>query len=78
MEELNLLDNIKNKAAEEIIIALGKSIAITGICVGRLSEVVIVLGILLWFYKITKVFRYGCIGYSAGLILEIIGSLMIK
>lgn len=65
-------------AGNKVSTLIGTGIATTGMYVEGIAAVVIVLGILLWFYKVTKVFRYGCIGYAAGLILEIMGSLMIK
>lgn len=51
-------------------------IATAGILMSNVSEVIIVLGILLYFFKVTKVFRYGCVGYMIGLLVEIIGSSM--
>lgn len=55
---------------------IGTGIATTGIVIKELAIVVIMIGILLWMYKITKVFRWGAAGYLIGLVLEILGSLM--
>lgn len=55
---------------------MAKIIATVGIIISNTSEVVIVLGMLLCFFKVTKIFRYGCAGYLIGLIIEIIGSVM--
>ena len=59
------------------ISGIGKGIASTGIVVKELAVILIMLGILLWMYRITKVFRWGAAGYLIGLVLEILGSLMI-
>lgn len=56
---------------------IGTGIATTGIVIKELAVVIIMLGILLWMYKITKVFRWGAAGYLIGLVLEILGSMMI-
>lgn len=56
---------------------IGTGIATTGIVIKELAVVVIMLGILLWMYRITKVFRWGAAGYLIGLVLEILGTLMI-
>lgn len=58
------------------ITGIGTGIATTGIVIKELAVVVIMIGILLWMYKITKVFRWGAAGYLIGLVLEILGSLM--
>ena len=55
---------------------IGFGIATTGIVMKELAVVVIMLGVLLWMYKITKVFRWGAAGYLLGLVLEILGSLL--
>lgn len=55
---------------------MAQIIATTGILISNVSEIVIVLGILLYFVKVTKIFRYGCVGYMLGLLIEIIGSSM--
>ncbi|MBY6915441.1 hypothetical protein [Clostridium botulinum] len=65
-------------AGGKVSTVIGTGIATTGICIEQIALVVIIVGILLWFFKITKIFRSGCVGYGAGLILEMIGSLMIK
>lgn len=57
-------------------LTLAQIIATTGILISNISEIVIVLGILLYFFKVTKIFRYGCVGYMIGLLVEIIGSSM--
>ncbi|MBY6948923.1 hypothetical protein FDB23_03020 [Clostridium botulinum] len=65
-------------AGGKVSTVIGTGIATTGICIEQIALVVIIVGILLWFFRITKIFRSGCVGYGAGLILEMIGSLMIK
>lgn len=57
--------------------AVGTGIATTGIVIKELAVVVIMIGILLWMYKCTKVFRIGAVAYLVGLVLEILGLLMI-
>ncbi|MBC5630641.1 hypothetical protein H8S20_17420 [Clostridium sp. NSJ-6] len=59
------------------VTGIGTGIATTGIVIKELAVVVIMIGILLWMYRITKVFRWGAAGYLIGLVLEILGSLMI-
>ena len=59
------------------VTGIGTGIAATGIVIKELAVVVIMIGILLWMYKATKVFRWGAVGYLIGLALEILGSLMI-
>lgn len=59
------------------VTGIGTGIATTGIIIKELAVVLIMLGILLWMYRITKLFRWGAAGYLIGLVLEILGSMMI-
>lgn len=59
------------------VTGVGTGIATTGIVIKELAIVVIMIGILLWMCRCTKVFRWGAAGYILGLILEILGTLMI-
>lgn len=74
---LKWLSGIWNGICAWTIAGIGTGIATTGIVIKELAVVVIMLGILLWMYRITKVFRWGAAGYLIGLVLEILGSLMI-
>lgn len=65
------IGNITNEAISSGLIALGTHIE-------KVAAIVIVIGMLLWICKCTKVFRYGCISYAIGLLIELIGSVMIK
>lgn len=56
---------------------IGTGISTIGIIVKELAVVLIMLGVLLWMFRITKVFRWGAAAYLIGLILEILGLLMI-
>ena len=56
---------------------IGIGIGTTGIIIKELAIVAIMIGILLWMFKCTKVFRWGAVGYILGLVLEILGSLMV-
>lgn len=67
-----------NKAVEATSSFFGNGIATLGITIEGIAAVVIILGILLFICRNTKVFRYGCLGYLSGLLLELIGSAMMK
>lgn len=71
------LNGIWNSICAWTLTGIGTGIATTGIVIKELAIVVIMIGILLWMYRITKVFRWGTLGYLIGLVLEILGSLMI-
>ncbi len=59
------------------VTGIGTGIATTGIVIKELSVVVIMIGVLLMMYRITKVFRWGAAAYLLGFVLEILGALMI-
>lgn len=67
----NWLEHISNQAIGNVLIIIGSHME-------EVAEVLIVVGVLLWILKNTKVFRYGCITYALGLLIELIGSVMIK
>ena len=73
---LNWVNGIWNSICSWTTSGIGFGIATTGIVMKELAVVVIMLGILLWMYKITKVFRWGAAGYLLGLVLEILGSVI--
>ena len=56
--------------------ALGRGMIASGEVIQQLAMLVIVLGILLWTCKCTKVFRIGIISWVLGLILQILGLLI--
>lgn len=68
---LNWLGDLTNEAIGHGFIALGTHIE-------EVAGIIIMIGVLLWICKYTKVFRYGCISYAVGLLVELIGSVMIK
>lgn len=74
---VNFFNSMFDSVCEWTITSIGTGIAVTGIVIKELAIVLIMLGILLWMYRITKVFRWGALGYLIGLILEILGSVMI-
>lgn len=74
---LKWLSSIWDSLCNWTVTGIGTGIAATGIVIKELSIVLILLGILLWMFKYTKVFRVGVAGYLIGLVLEILGSLMI-
>ena len=74
---VDIFNSMLNSMCEWTITSIGTGIGVTGIIIKELAIVLIMLGILLWMYRITKVFRWGAFGYLIGLILEILGSLMI-
>lgn len=73
---INWLSNVWSNICSWTATGIGIGIASTGIVIKEIAVVVIMVGILLWMYKITKVFRWGAAGYLLGLVLEILGSLM--
>ena len=80
MEELKVLSWLKGiwgSICTWTLSSIGTGIATTGIVIKELAVVVIMIGILLWMYRITKVFRWGAAGYLIGSVLEILGLLMI-
>lgn len=52
---------------------IGTSLATTGIALEHISTIIIMIGVLLWMFRYTKVFRWGCIAYLVGLFIEIVG-----
>ena len=73
---LNWLNGIWQSICSWTTTGIGTGIATTGIVIKELAIVVIVIGVILWMYKCTKVFRFGAVAYLLGLVLEILGSLM--
>lgn len=73
---LNWLNGIWQNIYSWTTSGIGIGIAATGIIVKEVAIVVIMIGILLWMVKYTKVFRWGTLSYLIGLALEILGSLM--
>jgi hypothetical protein len=67
----NWLEHISNQA-------IGNGLIIIGSHMEEVAGVLIMVGILFWMLKNTKVFRYGCITYALGLLIELIGSVMVK
>lgn len=67
----NWIGNITNEAISSGLIAIGTYIE-------EVAMIVIAIGALLWICKNTKLFRWGCISYAIGLLIELIGSVMIK
>lgn len=74
---ISWLNNTWNNISSWTTTGIGFGVATTGIIIKELAVVVIMIGVLLWMYKVTKVFRWGAAGYLFGLVLEILGSLMI-
>ncbi|MGL4308763.1 MAG: hypothetical protein ACRCUM_04205 [Mycoplasmoidaceae bacterium] len=67
-----LCQQVANASANVI----GTGLASTGIFVKEFAVIIIMLGVLLWMCRYTKVFRYGMIGYVIGFILELLGSII--
>lgn len=74
---MNWLNDIWQSICSWTTAGIGVSIATTGIIIKELAVIVIMIGILLWMWRCTKVFRWGAAGYILGLVLEILGSLMV-
>lgn len=74
---LKWLNGILSSICAWTVTGIGTGIATTGIVIKELAIVVIMIGILLMMYRITKIFRWGAAAYLLGFILEILGSLMI-
>lgn len=72
-----LLQKLWKELCKITLKGFGVGVATSGIVIKELAVVVIMLGILLWAFRCTKVFRYGAVSYLLGLLLEILGSLMI-
>lgn len=74
----NYINGIEAAATKAASDALGNVLVGLGTHIEEIAIIIIVIGALLWICKITKIFRYGCISYLVGLLIELIGSLMIK
>ena len=74
---LGWLNNLWLSMCSWSIGVIGSGIAATGMILQQLAIAAIMLGILLWMFRCTKVFRIGAITWLIGFILEILGSLMI-
>ena len=68
---MNWLGDLTNEA-------IGQGLIVFGSHIEKVAGIIIMIGVLLWICKCTKVFRYGCISYAIGLLIELIGSVMIK
>jgi len=77
----NYINGLKDSASEAAKQKMNELISVGLINLGThieiVATIVIMLGALLWIYKNTKVFRWGCISYAIGLLIELIGSSMI-
>lgn len=71
-----MLNGIWDTVCSWAATGVGFTIASTGIVVRELAAIVVMVGILCWMCRCTKVFRWGSVGYLLGLILELIGSVM--
>lgn len=58
--------------------AIGNGLVFAGTKLETIASILIVVGMLLWIFRNTKVFRYGLISYFIGLLIELIGLAMIK
>lgn len=67
----NWISNITNDA-------VGNGLIYAGTHTQEVAGVVIALGVLLLICRHTKVLRWGCISYMLGLLIELIGSVIIK
>lgn len=67
-----------DKVVETASSFIGNGMANLGISIEGISSVVIILGALLLICRNTKILRYGCLGYLSGLLLELIGTTMMK
>lgn len=78
----NYIDNFKNLVGQAVTEKtneiIGSGMVSLGTWIEEISAIIIMLGVLLWICKNTKVFRIGCISYVIGLLIELIGSVMIK
>ncbi|MCE5220893.1 MAG: hypothetical protein LLF98_06385 [Clostridium sp.] len=78
----NYINNLKESAIEaatqKINETIGSGLVALGTHIEEVAIIIIALGALLWICKNTKVFRWGCISYALGLLIELIGSSMIK
>lgn len=73
----NVLNNCQNYIKHLTSIAIGNGLIAIGMHIEEVAVIIIVIGALLWICKNTKVFRWGCISYGIGLLIEIIGSAII-
>lgn len=79
LENINkILNNCMNWLGDLTSSAAGSGLIVLGTHIEEVAGIVIVIGMLLCICKITRVFRYGCISYAVGLLIELIGSVMIK
>jgi len=74
----NILNYCKTWIENATCVAIGHGLIALGTHIETVAAIVIMIGALLWIFKNTKVFRYGCISYAIGLLIELIGSAMIK
>lgn len=74
----DILDKCVNWFGDLTNEAIGHGLIVFGTHIEEVAGIIIMIGVLLWICKCTKVFRYGCISYAAGLLFELIGSVMIK
>lgn len=74
----NYTNGLKEAATKAASDELGNVLIGVGTHIEEIALIIIIIGVLLWICKITKVFRYGCISYFIGLLIELIGSSLIK
>lgn len=74
----NFKDSVSQAVTEKTNEIIGSGMVSLGTYIEEIAAIVIMLGVLLWICKNTKVFRIGCISYAIGLLIELIGSVMIK
>lgn len=74
----NILDKCIDWFGDLTNEAIGQGLIALGSHIEEVAGIIIMIGVLLWICKYTKVFRYGCISYAVGLLIELIGSVMIK
>lgn len=78
----NYMNNLKESASEAVTQKIneivGSGLVSLGTHIEGIAVIVIMIGALLWICKYTKVFRIGCISYLIGLLIELIGSSIIK
>lgn len=78
-EFFNSFKDSVSKAAEETMNhVIDKGLISLGTNTQKFAMIAIAIGALLWICKNTKVFRWRCISYVLGLLIELIELSMIK
>lgn len=57
-------------------LGIGEMVQTVGITIEQFAVIIIMLGILLWFFRITRVFRIGLVSYFVGMIINLLGILI--